>query len=196
MGYRVLVATIWQVQHYCGVDLSSLPATAPVTAVPIVSGATVAVETLLLGMRDGRLTYRATQQDLADNEHPDAAALRLACFDGDTAADGRVLHSTSWRFAAGRIVLTYAALPDPDPSAAAVLRAPAAPAIGLDPVTPSPPHVAQADVVMHACRHLAFLRHTDPVVADASRLHPPLWRLLERYGPDVAGLRPVRATRA
>ena len=59
---------------------------------------------------------------------------------------GGSLHSTSWRFAAGQIVLTYAALPDPDPSTAAVLHPPHEPARGADPLTPSPPQVDQADV--------------------------------------------------
>lgn len=176
---------MWQVPHHCEVDLRPSPATTPVPDAAIVPGATVAVETLLLGVRGGRLTYRTARQDLADNEHPDTAALRLARFDND--ADGRVLHSTSWRFTTGRIVLTYAALPDPDPATATILHAPAEPARGADPVTPSPPHLMQADVVVHACRHLAFLRRTDPVVAAASRIHPPLWDLLDEYGPDLAG---------
>ena len=145
------------------------------------------METLLLGARRGHLTYRVARQDLRDNEHPDAAARRLAGFTGDTPPDGGILHSTSWRFAAGQIVLTYAALPDPDPSTAAVLHPPHEPARGADPLTPSPPQVAQADVAAHACRHLAFLHHNDPAVAAASHRQPALWKLLDSYRPDVAG---------
>ncbi|MET0493759.1 MAG: hypothetical protein ABW000_11590, partial [Actinoplanes sp.] len=57
----------------------------------------VAVEMLLLGARRGQVTYRVARQDLRDNEHPDAAARRLAGFTGDAPPDGGILHSTSWR---------------------------------------------------------------------------------------------------
>ena len=158
-------------------DLRSPPATTPATG-----SAAAAVETLLLGVHAGHLTYRRAQRDLPDNEHPDHIARQLA---GLTA---EMLHSTSWRFAEGRIVLTYAALPDPEPATATALG-PATPiAIGPDPLTPSPPAINAADVVTHACRHLAFLRHTDPVVAATSHSHPQLWTLLDAYRPDVAGL--------
>jgi hypothetical protein len=159
------------------VDLRSPPATTPATG-----SAAAAVETLLLGVHAGRLTYRRAQRDLPDNEHPDHTARQLA---GLTA---EMLHSTSWRFAEGRIVLTYAALPDPEPATATVLDPATLVVIGTDPLTPSPPAVDAADVVAHACRHLAFLRHTDPVVAAASRFHPQLWTLLDAHRPDVAGL--------
>ena len=151
------------------------------------SAAMVAVETFLLGVHAGRLTYRAAHHDLLDDEHPDDIARHLAGFTAG-GPDGRLVHSTSWRFATGRIVLTYAALPDPHPAGATILP-PAAPiAIGSDPLAPSPPAVAAADVVSHACRHLAFLHRTDPVVAAASRRHPRLWDLLDAYRPAVAGL--------
>ncbi|MGX6604532.1 hypothetical protein ACWKSP_20720 [Micromonosporaceae bacterium Da 78-11] len=158
-------------------------------------GAAVAVETLLLGVHDGHLTYRIAQRDLSDSEHPDAAALRLAGFPADRPDDGRMLHSTSWRFSAGQIVLTYAALPDQEPSTASVLEPSTCPAVSANLLTPSPPAVAEADVVAHACRHLAFLHHTDPAIAAASRFHPLLWVLLNAYRPDVAGLLPSLATR-
>lgn len=154
---------------------------------PIVPGVPVSVETLLLGMRSGRLTYRAAECHLGDNEHPDTAALRLAGFAGARPGDGRVLHSTSWRFAEGRIVLTYAALPDPEPATATLLGPPTTPAGSADPLAPSPPQVDQPEVAAHACRHLAFLRHTDPAVAAAGRLNPRLWALLDAHRPDVAG---------
>lgn len=157
-----------------------------------VPGVAVAVETLLLGVHNGHLTYRAVERHLLDNEHPDTAALRLAGFVGGV-SDGRMLHSTSWRFAAGRIVLTYAALPDPDPRTAAFLEPPTGPAAGAGPLTPSPAHVEHADVVVHACRHLAFLHHTDPVIRAAAAQQPTLWALLDAHQPDVAGRRPSTA---
>lgn len=171
-------------------DHSAPPATTPVPDGTTSSGAGVAVEMLLLGAHDGHLTYRTTRRDLRDNEHPDAAARRLAGFIGGRPPDGGILHSTSWRFTAGQIVLTYAALPDPDPSTAAVLHPPAPPARSTDPLAPSPPRLEQADVVAHACRHLAFLNHTDPTVTAAGRRNPELWKLLDRYRPAVAGRLP------
>lgn len=189
-------------------DLRTSPATRPVPGDPIARAAAVAVETLLLGARDGRLTCRVFRQDLSGSEHPDAAALRLAGFadggrreggggeggggegeGGGGGGGGGILHSTSWRFAAGQIVLTYAALPDPDPRGAAVVEPALAPAGGGDPLVPSPPRVEQAEVVEHACRHLAFLRRTDPIVALASAEQYRIWALLDAYRPDVAGQR-------
>jgi hypothetical protein len=169
------------------VDLSAPPATTPATDDTSAPSAAVAVETLLLGTHDGRLTYRAARHDLVGTEHPDTAARRLAGFENDSPTDGRILHSTSWRFAGGQIVLTYAALPDPHPRGAVVVHPPAAPAHGAGPLAPSPPQVEQADIVAHACRHLAFLQHTDPVVATTSRCQSELWRLLDAYRPGVAG---------
>ena len=154
------------------------------TAGPALS---VVVETLLLGTHDGHLTYRVARRSLHGDEHPDAAARRLAGFAEGGPPGGGILHSTSWRFASGQIVLTYAALPDPDPRSAAILHAPAEPAHGVDPVAPSPPQVGQADVVAHACRHLAFLHDTDPVVTAAGRRHPQLWTLLGEFRPEPAG---------
>ncbi|MGX6607480.1 hypothetical protein ACWKSP_35945 [Micromonosporaceae bacterium Da 78-11] len=173
-------------------DLPAPSATTPDTAKPPVSWAAVAVETLLLGAHNGHLTYRAARQDLLGNEHPDTAAHRMAGFTSEQRPDGGILHSTSWRFDAGQIVLTYAALPDPDPSTASTLHAPPEPARGSDLFTPSPPQVQQTDVVAHACRHLAFLNHTDPTVTAASRRQPELWKLLDAYRPDVAGRLPAR----
>jgi hypothetical protein len=155
----------------------------------------VVVETLLLGAHDGHLTCRAAEEGLADNEHPDAAARRLAGFGSPfgSTGSGRLIHSTSWRFDAGRIVLTYAALPDPDPATALRFPAGGATAARGTALDPSPPHVDRADVIAHAARHLAFLHRTDPAVAGAAIEHPSLWTLLDAYQPDVAGsVRPVR----
>ncbi|MEV6347107.1 hypothetical protein [Actinoplanes sp. NPDC051851] len=149
----------------------------------------VVVETVLLGMRDGRLTCRLDEARLADGDHPDALARRLAGFTESSAIPGRMVHSTSWRFDAGRIVLTYAALPDPDPRTAVFHEAPVETARGADPMSPSPEYVGHADVIAHACRHLAFLRRTDPVAATAAEQVGGLWELLDEYAPDVAGQR-------
>lgn len=76
----------------------------------------VAVEVLLLRLDGaGRLAYRELRAGWWPPGTPDALALRFAGIDG-SAPDATVSHSTSWRCDRnGRIVLTYAVLPDPDP---------------------------------------------------------------------------------
>ncbi len=155
-------------QHYGVVDLS-------------IDGSTV-VEVFRLGVRGAHLTYRVSEHRLDGDVHPDVLARRLA---GSGQID--VLHSTSWRFAAGRIVLTYVALPDPDPREAVPLAPNTDVATGEDPLSPSPVTVELDAVAAHACRHLAFLRHTDPVIAAAASRKPGLWALISAFQPDVAG---------
>ena len=75
-----------------------------------VAGPPVAVEVLLLSEQDEQLRYRSTSAPL-DSAAPDDLAAALAALDDP---DG-VVHSTSWRFAGDGIVLTYIALPDPEP---------------------------------------------------------------------------------
>ncbi|GAA1642349.1 hypothetical protein GCM10009828_083800 [Actinoplanes couchii] len=133
-------------------------------------------------MRGARLTYRVSEHRLDGDVHPDEVARRLA---GSGQVD--VLHSTSWRFEAGRIVLTYVALPDPDPHDATDLDPATGIVSGDDPLSPSPAHVERTAVAAHACRHLAFLRHTDPLVAGAALRQPRLWALLDGFRPTVAG---------
>src|SRR6185436_10009444 len=69
----------------------------------------------------GTLRYRTRTAPLARGRHPDGIARDLAGLDAsDAAADAAtgaaLLHSTSWRFRRDRVVVTYAALPDPDPA--------------------------------------------------------------------------------
>ena len=150
------------------------------------SGVAVVVETLQLGFFGDHLTFRVREQLLGDDEHPDRVARSLAGF-GDRGADGQLLHSTSWRFAAGRIVLTYAALPDPDPATATRLDGVGLTAVAAGPLDPSPAGTDRPAVARHACRHLAFLRRTDRVVAASARYHPRLWDLIGRHEPAPAG---------
>ncbi|BCB77179.1 hypothetical protein Pflav_035890 [Phytohabitans flavus] len=64
---------------------------------------------------------------------------------------------------------------------------------GADPLTPSPPVVRQVDVAAHACRHLAFLRHTDPQVAGTVAGAAEVWDLIDVFTPAVAGLLPMES---
>jgi hypothetical protein len=142
----------------------------------------VTVEVLLMGARGGRLTYRGVRGALASGDHPDAMATGLA-----GGCDLRVLHSTSWRFAAGGVTLTYVALPgDGDDPTGTVLPDHSI-AHSLDPALPSPPHVCDDAVATHAARHLAWLRERDEVVATALAALPEVWHALDRHIPSPAG---------
>jgi len=78
-------------------------------------------------------------------------------------------HSTSWRFESGRVVLTYiAAVEAPDVlnehlTEVPVVRSDLARGSAFAP----PPQIGTAQVIEHACRHLAWLIKDDPEVAAA-----------------------------
>lgn len=147
-----------------------------------ISGVPVVVETVLLSARGGQVWFRTVARPLGAEEHPDTCARSLA------GSGVGLLHSTSWRRADSGIVLTYVALPDPAPTADA-LPVPDLPAVrGTDALTPSPPVVLPGDVAAHACRHLAFLRHTDPHIAAYAAGAGDLWDLIDMFTPAVAGL--------
>jgi hypothetical protein len=147
----------------------------------------VLVETVLLSAREGRLWFRTVARGLDVGEHPDACARALA----GLTEDG-LLHSTSWRYAGDQVVLTYVGLPDPDPTAGPVLPVPdLAPVRGAGPLAPSPVEVRPVDVAVHACRHLAFLSYTDPVVA-AHTGAVEVWDVIDLFTPALAGLFPVQ----
>jgi hypothetical protein len=130
------------------------------------------------------LRYRTRTAVLDGGRHPDEVARDLAGLGGDRAG---LLHSTSWRFQRDRVVLTYAALPDPDPAGAVAVPVDGG-ATSDDPLAPAPLRIGAGDVAAHACRHLAYLRHTDPLVAERAGTAPGLWRLIAAFTPTVAGL--------
>lgn len=148
-------------------------------------GTNTVVETVLLSAGHGQLWFRVQRADRGGAD-PDAVARRLAGLGPSDPAG--LLHSTSWRFDAGRIVLTYVALPDPAPGPCLRPVPLLVKASSAGPLAPSPGSVSVDDVAAHACRHLAYLRHTDPVVADRSVAAPQLWALIDEFVPAVAGL--------
>ncbi|GIH18461.1 hypothetical protein Raf01_66330 [Rugosimonospora africana] len=155
-------------------------------------GVRVTVETVLLGHVGPFLTYRSARAPLRD-DHPDALARAVAGFDPASPTAGALLHSTSWRFEPGGVVLTYAALPDPHPAAACRLNPRTAVARSDDQFAPSPAVVGLDNVAVHACRHLAWLRRTDPLVAAQADRLPELWALIEDHRPLAAGMLPALA---
>ncbi|MEV4623208.1 hypothetical protein AB0J74_31425 [Asanoa sp. NPDC049573] len=142
------------------------------------------VEVVLLSAEGGTLRFRTVSAPLPAGTHPDDLALHLSGL--RLCTPGATLHSTSWRYAAGSVVLTYAALPDPAPSHTIPLS-PDRMVIGGTALTPSPPHVDADAVAAHAARHLALLASTDPVVADAVTDQPEIWDLLGKLPAGPAG---------
>jgi hypothetical protein len=157
------------------------------------------VETVLFSVQAGRLAFRVRRQRLAGGGHPDALARRLAGLD-----NAGLLHSTSWRFEGGAVVLTYAAVPDPTPIGATALEPERGAPYPMDPLAPGGVRLTAHDVAVHALRHLSYLRRTDPLVARASiggadqqstvggadqRGDGPaeLWEAIGRYEPALAG---------
>ncbi|GIF58030.1 hypothetical protein Air01nite_41250 [Asanoa iriomotensis] len=134
--------------------------------------------------------FRVHSAPLRDDGHPDALARDLAGLTAhvDGAPGPVLLHSTSWRFAAGQLVVTYAAAPDllPDETRQPV-HSDAVVGSG-DRLAPSPLTVPLVAVAAHACRHLAFLLHTDPSVAVVADGQPQLWAQIDRFRPAGAGL--------
>jgi hypothetical protein len=146
--------------------------------------AAVAVEVVTLTCPSAaQLGYRVRAAALGGGETPDDAARRLA-----PASALEVLHSTSWRFEAGRVVLTYAAVPAaPAPHADVIpLQEPSVLSSG-DPLVPAPPALHLHHVVAHAVRHLAQLAEHDPGVrAAAARSEvPEVWSAITEAAREM-----------
>jgi hypothetical protein len=144
--------------------------------------AVTVVETVLFSVHRGQLAYRVRPKRLSRGAHPDALARQLARLHHEG-----LLHSTSWRFDAGAVVLTYAALPDPSPAGAVPLDADRSGPYPLDPLAPGDVCLTAHDVAVHAARHLSYLRRTDPLVARAAHRPAELWDAIGRFEPALAG---------
>lgn len=142
----------------------------------------VAVEVLVLRAAPA-LAYRRQVAGLAADAGPDGAAEALA------GGPVGLLHSTSWRWdAAWGLVLTYIAVPDPRADSTAAVPLPdLTVAAGTDPLRPASEAVTVDQVAAHAVRHLALLRHTDPVVAAALAADPALDAAIAAAAPQPAG---------
>jgi hypothetical protein len=150
------------------------------------TAATVDVEIVVLTCPGPgpHLGYQVRRDALGAGEAPDDAARRLA-----PATGLEVLHSTSWRFEAGRVVLTYAAVAAGGPAAPGdvlPLEEPAVLSSG-DPLAPAPPALHLHHVVAHAVRHLAQLTTSDPAVAAAAfrSAAPALWAAIREASRDM-----------
>jgi len=150
----------------------------------------VLVEVYLLRCRpDGLLAYRRAAGHLEPGETPDAAAERVGVNPAGQHDEHVVaVHSTSWRHLDdGTIVLTYAVVPDPEPTSPAIAIRSHEVARSADPRRPSPPQVRHAQVAAHAARHLALIADTDPLVREVLDRSPELGRALAALGRVPAG---------
>lgn len=155
-----------------------------------IDGPVVVVEVLFLrvsGHREAALGYRICRSPLTGSSAPDDLAVQ-AC---RAAGAVSVVHSTSWRYEPGvGVVLTYVAVPDPEPGARAVeLLAPTV-VCSEDAVRPQPRDLHDHHVVAHAVRHLSELADRDPTVAAAARedRHQDLWTCIRQVAGSVPTL--------
>ncbi|MDQ3762701.1 MAG: hypothetical protein M3460_13855 [Actinomycetota bacterium] len=149
----------------------------------------VRIEVLLLSIsEDDQLRWRVTEGDLPAACRPDARARELAGLGADVPT-ATVVHSTSWRPTSSGLILTYAVLPDPDPTDGTVraVSADAHVVCSADAAAPTPAVVAVEHVLAHALRHLSLVARTSPAVAAAVDAHPRLWQAVVAHTPDVAG---------
>jgi hypothetical protein len=118
----------------------------------------------------------------------DAAGGRLpaAVIQDALAAAGvpaQIVHSTSWRFEAGRLVLTYLAVM-PAPHAASGFHAEGVRRAELarGTATGAPAAIDVAQVVEHGLRHLCWLSRDDPVIRE--ELSPEWLAAVAEYQPE------------
>jgi hypothetical protein len=140
----------------------------------------VLLEILPLLVEDGVIHYLAPRgrpswlARCARTAHPCDQITRLLTRRGSRPV---VLHSTSWRYRGGNLVLTYlAVIPERFPPARVPdfqLRGLSTHEIARGSATHAPPTVAIEHVIAHAVRHLAWLSRDDPAVRDALS---PGWR--------------------
>ena len=102
----------------------------------------------------------------APDSHPQEAALAALA---QARLEPALLHSTSWRHEAGRVVLTYAAVVEPAAGAESrpVWRVPLARGSALT----APEEIDEDQVAAHALVHLAWLAGHDAAVALALSGH-------------------------
>lgn len=149
----------------------------------------VVQELVFFSEKAGSLAWRVESHVLPTGVAPDAHVREVLGWGSDS-VDGAALHSTSWRYVAGpepALVLTWAVLPDPDPSRARVLPRDAKIARGGDAAHPVPKSLEQINVVRHAARHLAFLVGRDSTFVAALQGRDSLRQAFVSLEPDLAG---------
>jgi hypothetical protein len=135
------------------------------------------VELILARVDGDRLRYLVTRHTCGARTDPDARAhaAMIRMFRG-VSLRRAVVHSTSWRYEDGVLILTYLGYCDELPFQDLPLLLPLdAPVNGAD----------VSAVAAHAVRHLAFLSRRDPVIR--RRLSREAISYLDRCDPALAG---------
>ncbi|MEM9746082.1 MAG: hypothetical protein AAF945_05265 [Actinomycetota bacterium] len=162
----------------------------PIAVIPPLDDVAVApvdIETFGIRLVDGSLVARVERTVLASGEPDACAAASIGLL--PAASPDAVLHSTSWRWTEGRVVLTYVCCPDPLPGLARAVITPAHdhPAV-VDPTQPSASRPSPNQVLHHGIDHLAWLADHHPTLVECSRAaHPLLWDRLMQAGRHRAG---------
>lgn len=136
---------------------------------------------------DGGVWVRVESVPLPTGAAPDVHARAVLGWHGH-GSDGRLLHSTSWRYDTGssELVLTWAVIPDPAVTGRWPVRADIS--TGATGTHPVPDGLTIANVAAHAARHMAFLLHHDRTVGVVlHEHHRALHDALLPWSPDVAG---------
>ncbi|MEM9037186.1 MAG: hypothetical protein AAGD18_21525 [Actinomycetota bacterium] len=150
------------------------PATAPVS-----------VETFGLRLERGVLAARRVTSALRGD--PDDDAARAIGLDAGT-LPGAVLHSTSWRWECGEIVLTYVCCPDPLDHDACLVPPEHGHPGPSEPTLPGAGPTSVGQVLHHGIDHLAWLAdHHDDLVEASRHTHPELWSRITQAGRHRAG---------
>lgn len=151
-------------------------------------GVAVAVERCWLGVDEqGFPHWGLTRVPLVGGQHPDDVAL-------DNDRQPILMHSTSWRYDDGGIVLTYACVIPGVPRGLVKIDTDLI-VTSRDALHPTPVMVHGHHVAAHAIEHLVHLVRHDPVVARAAREHPRIFgALVSAAGGLHRGQHPSAAT--
>ena len=131
------------------------------------------LEVFPVGLRDGTLFWLrpmhapSLRVGISRSAEPTQVVLELV---GWYSLQARVVHSTSWRYEDGRIVLTYVVVVDPPQELppdslelVSVERSDLARGAAMAP----PESITLNAVLEHAVRHLAWLKRDDPAISTA-----------------------------
>jgi hypothetical protein len=131
------------------------------------------LEVLPVGLRDGRLFWLrpvhapTLRVGISRSAEPGQIVLDVVAW---YPLSPRVVHSTSWRYEEGRIVLTYVVVIDPPqhlpPNSLELVPVNRSDLARGSSVAPAKAITVEA-VLEHAIRHLAWLSHDDPAIATA-----------------------------
>jgi hypothetical protein len=131
------------------------------------------LEVFPVGLRDGTLFWLrpmhapSLRVGISKAAEPGPVVLELV---GWYDLRARVVHSTSWRYEEGRIVLTYVVVVDPPqelPPDSLVLVSVERSDLARGAAMAPPESITVSAVLEHAVRHLAWLRRDDPAISTA-----------------------------